>query len=65
MVNLIEGRRITQIFDYPDNLKFHSSVTLFANAAPDNQVFKAAVQKYFKGEYDKLTLDTLRTDCSL
>ena len=59
LVNLIEGRSIDQIFGYPDDLKFRSSMTLFANVASDNQIFKQALQKYFGGEPDPLTLDGL------
>lgn len=59
LVNLVEGRAIDQIFGYPDDLKFRSSMTLFAGAASDNQVFKEALQKYFGGEPDPLTLERL------
>jgi uncharacterized protein (DUF1810 family) len=31
LVNLVEGRSIDQILGYPDDLKFHSSMTLFAH----------------------------------
>ena len=55
----ITGRKIEQIFGYPDDLKFGSSMTLFAHAAPDNHVFDDALQKYFGGEYDRLTLERL------
>jgi uncharacterized protein (DUF1810 family) len=34
-------------------------MTLFANAASDNQVFKEALRKYFGGEPDSLTLERL------
>src|SRR5450631_1369237 len=37
LVNLVEGREIGQIFGYPDDLKFRSSMTLFASVASDNQ----------------------------
>ena len=60
LVNQIEGRTVEDIFGYPDDMKFHSSITLFAQAAPEDQVFKDALQKYFKGEIDQLTLDRLR-----
>jgi uncharacterized protein (DUF1810 family) len=53
------GRTIHQIFGYPDDLKFRSSMTLFAHATPDNQVFEEALQKYFGGQYDHLTLERL------
>jgi uncharacterized protein (DUF1810 family) len=60
LVNLVEGHSISLILDYPDNLKFRSpSMTLFANAASDNQVFKEALRKYFGGEPDPLTLERL------
>jgi uncharacterized protein (DUF1810 family) len=59
LVNLIEGRPIQQIFGYPDDLKFRSSMTLFAHAAGENQLFVDALQKYFKGEFDPTTLARL------
>jgi uncharacterized protein (DUF1810 family) len=33
LVNAVKGRSLSDIFGYPDDLKFHSSVTLFALAA--------------------------------
>lgn len=60
LVNQIEGRSIEDIFGYPDDMKFHSSITLFALATTEDQVFRDALQKYFKGEFDQLTLDRLR-----
>jgi uncharacterized protein (DUF1810 family) len=59
LVTLLEGRSIDQIFGSPDNLKFRSSMTLFARATPDNEVFKDALQKYFGGGIDPLTLERL------
>jgi len=59
LVNQVEGRSIDEIFGYPDDLKFHSSVTLFAQATADNQVFLDALEKYFAGEPDPLTLRQL------
>jgi uncharacterized protein (DUF1810 family) len=59
LVNLVEGRPIENIFGYPDNLKFRSSMTLFQIAAPDNQVFRDALQKYFGGEPDARTRDII------
>jgi uncharacterized protein (DUF1810 family) len=60
LVNLIEGRAIEQIFGYPDDLKFQSCMTLFANAT-GNQVFVDALSKYFKGKSDSSTLEGLAT----
>ena len=59
LVNLIEGRLINQIFGYPDDLKFRSSMTLFAAVTSENQIFNDALQKYFCGEPDRLTLERL------
>jgi len=59
LVTLVEGRSINQIFGYPDDLKFHSSMTLFASTTCENQIFKDALQKYFAGEPDRLTLERL------
>jgi uncharacterized protein (DUF1810 family) len=60
LVNLVEGRSIEQIFSYPDDLKFRSSMTLFAHATSDNRVFIEALQEYFKGEFDPATLARLQ-----
>lgn len=59
LVNLVEGRSISQILGYPDDVKFKSSMTLFTSVTPDNRIFKDALQKYFNGELDRLTLDRL------
>ena len=59
LVNLIEDRPIEEIFAYPDHLKFRSSMTLFTHASSDNQVFTSALDKYFEGEFDPLTVGRL------
>jgi uncharacterized protein (DUF1810 family) len=60
LVNAIEEQTINEVFGYPDDLKFRSSMTLFASVTDDNQVFLQALEKYFGGEMDPLTLDRLR-----
>jgi uncharacterized protein (DUF1810 family) len=55
----LDGRSIEQIFGYPDDLKFHSSMTLFAQAAEGEPVFAQALAKYFRGELDRATLEQL------
>jgi uncharacterized protein (DUF1810 family) len=59
-VNGVVGRTVEQIFGDPDNLKFHSSMTLFANVAAENKVFLNALAKYFNGKPDQRTIDLLR-----
>jgi uncharacterized protein (DUF1810 family) len=59
LVLSLEGRSVTQIFGSPDDLKFRSSMTLFANTTSENAVFKDALRKYFAGQPDHLTIDRL------
>jgi uncharacterized protein (DUF1810 family) len=46
---------VGEIFGAPDDLKFRSSMTLFARAAADDRVFTAALRKYFDGVADAAT----------
>lgn len=55
LVNAVPGRSIADIFGYPDYLKFRSSMTLFAHADGDEQVFSDALRKYFAGREDEAT----------
>jgi len=55
----IEGRSIEAILGHPDDDKFHSSMTLFAQAGPEEPVFPACLEKYFAGEPDPHTLARL------
>jgi uncharacterized protein (DUF1810 family) len=63
LVTLVEGRTIRDILGPPDDLKFRSSMTLFAHAAAhaamDSTDFNEALKKYFNGEPDSLTLALL------
>lgn len=55
----IEGRSAEQIFGHPDDLKFRSCLTLFAAASERNDVFRRALDKYFGGKFDPLTVQAL------
>jgi uncharacterized protein (DUF1810 family) len=59
LVAAVDGCSIEEIFGYPDNLKFHSSMTLFAVAATDNQIFTDCLRKYFSGQSDPATMALL------
>ena len=59
LVANIEGRSVDEIFGYPDDLKFRSSMTLFAQAAPQEPIFAACLEKYFGGHPDPRTLARL------
>jgi uncharacterized protein (DUF1810 family) len=55
----IEGRTAHDILGSPDDVKFHSSMTLFHVAAPAEPVFESCLQKYFGGQEDPQTLARL------
>jgi uncharacterized protein (DUF1810 family) len=59
LVNQVEGRTINEIFGSPDDLKFHSSMTLFASIPDAPPVFDAALAKYFGGAPDRMTAKML------
>ena len=57
----VEGRSVSQIFGYPDDMKLKSSMTLFAHVAasrPDS-AFDRILDKYFNGERDHRTLQII------
>lgn len=59
LVNAAEGGSISEIFGYPDDLKFRSSMTLFAHVSSGSNVFADALQKYYAGHPDPLTVEML------
>jgi uncharacterized protein (DUF1810 family) len=59
LANGVDGRSAREIFGHPDDLKFHSSMTLFASVAEDGAVFEDALQKYFAGRRDRLTMERI------
>jgi len=62
LVNGVKARTVEQIFGYPDDLKFRSSMTLFANVTTNNALFQEALTKYFESKPDQRTLDLLNSD---
>jgi uncharacterized protein (DUF1810 family) len=64
----VEGKSVEEIFGYPDDLKFHSSMTLFDRAvalsgevgSASERVFHEALKKYFGGKMDQATLARLK-----
>lgn len=59
LVNAVPDTTIHAIFGSPDDLKFHSSMTLFQLAAGDKAIFQAALDRYFAGTPDRATLALL------
>jgi uncharacterized protein (DUF1810 family) len=56
----VTGASAQVIFSSPDHLKFRSSLTLFAAAAPWEVVFTTALDTYFGGVRDPVTAERLR-----
>ncbi|MGL4264351.1 MAG: DUF1810 domain-containing protein [Afipia sp.] len=59
LVNAVIGRGIHAILGSPDDMKFKSSMTLFAKVTADNADFAAALRKYYEGEFDAATIAAL------
>ena len=60
--NAVRERSALDIFGYPDELKFRSSLTLFLLAAAgpkEKGPFQRALDKYFDGQGDALTVQKL------
>ena len=57
----VEGKSALEILGPPDDLKFHSSMTLFAALAGPGSVFVEALERFFAGVADARTLALLAT----
>jgi uncharacterized protein (DUF1810 family) len=55
----LHDRSARQIFGPVDELKFRSSMTLFAALEGSDPVFRQALDKYFAGQEDQRTLELL------
>ncbi|CAM5414969.1 hypothetical protein ATER59S_02296 [Aquamicrobium terrae] len=53
------GSSAHDIFGSPDDRKLHSSLTLFAQAAPGEPLFARALERFFDGVPDQATLARL------
>ena len=51
----VEGKTARGIFGSIDEMKLRSSITLFARAAPDEDIFQRCIDKYFVGAGDPAT----------
>lgn len=49
-----------KIFGFPDDIKLKSSMTLFAQACPDMDIFQKVLDKFFNGNKDQRTMDLLK-----
>ena len=59
-----KGKSALEILGSPDDLKFRSCLTLFSQAASDDSdrtLFKEALNQFYRGEPDPLTLELLHS----
>lgn len=54
----VKNKTVVEILGFPDCYKLRSSMTLFYEAS-HNELFKQVIDKYYKGEFDDLTLNLL------
>jgi len=59
LVLAFKDRTASAIFGSPDDLKFHSSMTLFSEAAPEPGIFDLCLNQFFQGKPDQATLSLL------
>ena len=59
LVMAVQGKPIADILGYPDDLKFRSCMTLFAEAGGAGAPFRDALQQYFAGKPDARTLERI------
>ncbi len=55
----LETDRITEVMDYPDDLKLQSSMTLFDAVSPTQNSFEKVLSKFYSGAKDLKTLKLL------
>ncbi len=61
----VRGRSLAAIFGAPDDMKFHSSMSLFARAAGGgDSAFRRALDRYCGGRMDERTLALLDAGAS-
>lgn len=59
LVAAIGDTPVHDIFGSPDERKFQSSMTLFADVAPHEAIFQVCIDRFFDGQPDTATLDFL------
>lgn len=55
----IKSNDAAEVMGWPDNRKLKSSMTLFALAKPECEVFQKVLDKFFRGERDQKTVEIL------
>ena len=58
----LDSGDIVSILGYPDNLKLQSSMTLFMQVDPKEDVFSKVLDKYYNGEKDMKTIKIISNE---
>jgi uncharacterized protein (DUF1810 family) len=58
----VEGRSAHDIFGSPDDMKLHSSATLFSRVSVAGSPFHRILDRFFGGEPDRKTLELIGSD---
>lgn len=51
---------IDELLPYPDYMKLRSSMTLFAQADPEEELFQTVINRFYNKQYDEQTLKLLK-----
>lgn len=57
----LESNDAEEVMGWPDNLKLRSSMTLFHEADPEEEVFQQVLDKFYGGVSDQRTLQILKS----
>ena len=56
----LETNDAVEVFDWPDDMKLKSCMTLFEMADPEQELFGAVLDKFYSGERDENTIKLLK-----
>jgi len=56
------NKKVTEIMDWPDDLKLKSSMTLFAMVCPETKVFQEILDMFYDGDLDPKTVSFLSNE---
>jgi uncharacterized protein (DUF1810 family) len=55
----LKDKSMVEVMGFPDNLKLHSSMTLFEAVSDANSIFTEIIEVYFDDERDKSSLEII------
>lgn len=58
----LKNNNVTQILGTPDDLKLHSSMTLFSIIDKENKIFEGVLNKYYNRKKDEKTIEIIKNN---